>query len=127
MPQRTGSSIPEPPSVLSNSVSLEDGDSVILINPEKKKRGLEQTHDAVILTANLIQDKPAPPAVQTGKIASEFTLAPASRFKQMPVNPWVLSERDALSTFALDVDTASYALCRQYIEHGYLPPAGAVR
>jgi len=25
------------------------------------------------------------------------------------VNPWVMTERDALSTFALDVDTASYA------------------
>ena len=51
----------------------------------------------------------------------------ASRFKSMPVNPWVMTERDALSTFALDVDTASYTLCRRYIHSGFLPPAGAVR
>lgn len=51
----------------------------------------------------------------------------ASHFKSVPVNPWVMTERDALSTFALDVDTASYTLCRRYIGSGYLPPAGAVR
>jgi len=50
-----------------------------------------------------------------------------SRFAVVPVNPWVMTERDALSTFALDVDTASYTLCRQYIRNGFLPPIGAVR
>jgi len=54
-------------------------------------------------------------------------LPPASRFKLMPVNPWVLTERDPFSTFALDVDTASYTLCRRYIRDGFLPPPGAVR
>jgi Ca-activated chloride channel family protein len=57
----------------------------------------------------------------------ETDLAPASRFKLVPVNPWVMAERDPLSTFALDVDTASYTLCRRYIRSGFLPPAGAVR
>jgi Ca-activated chloride channel family protein len=51
----------------------------------------------------------------------------SSYFKVMPVNPWVLTDRDALSTFALNVDTASYALCRRYIRSGFLPPIGAVR
>jgi Ca-activated chloride channel family protein len=50
-----------------------------------------------------------------------------SHFRTVPVNPWVMTERDPLSTFALDVDTASYALCRRYILNGFLPPAGAVR
>ena len=58
---------------------------------------------------------------------AEAELPPSSRFKLVPVNPWVMSERDSLSTFALDVDTASYALCRRYIRGGFLPPAGAVR
>ncbi len=57
----------------------------------------------------------------------EPDLPPSSRFKLVPVNPWVMAERDPLSTFALDVDTASYALCRRYIRGGFLPPAGAVR
>jgi hypothetical protein len=50
-----------------------------------------------------------------------------SHFQVVPVNPWVMTDRDALSTFALDVDTASYALCRRYIRSGTLPPIGAVR
>ncbi|MEN6427697.1 MAG: von Willebrand factor type A domain-containing protein [Phycisphaerales bacterium] len=50
-----------------------------------------------------------------------------SRFRVTPVNPWVMTQRDAQSTFALDVDTASYALCRRYIRSGFLPPIGAVR
>jgi Ca-activated chloride channel family protein len=57
----------------------------------------------------------------------EGELPPASRFKLVPVNPWVMAERDRLSTFALDVDTASYTLCRRYILGGFLPPVGAVR
>lgn len=54
-------------------------------------------------------------------------LPAGSRFKVVPVNPWVMSERDRLSTFGLDVDTASYTLCRRYIQKGFLPPVGAVR
>ncbi len=57
----------------------------------------------------------------------EPELPAASRFKVVPVNPWVVTGRDSLSTFALDVDTASYTLCRRYIRGGFLPPAGAVR
>ena len=54
-------------------------------------------------------------------------LPPASTFREVPVNPWVLTGQDRLSTFSLDVDTASYALCRSYLRSGYLPPRGAVR
>jgi Ca-activated chloride channel family protein len=54
-------------------------------------------------------------------------LPAGARFTVVPVNPWVMTEKDAQSTFALDVDTASYALCRRYIRSGYLPPLGAVR
>lgn len=33
----------------------------------------------------------------------------------------------ALSTFGIDVDTASYAIVRKYLTMGQLPPANAVR
>ncbi len=57
----------------------------------------------------------------------DMKLPPSKGFKSMPVNPWVLSAQDRLSTFGLDVDTASYTLCRRYINAGYRPPIGAVR
>jgi Ca-activated chloride channel family protein len=43
------------------------------------------------------------------------------------VNPFVATEEDALSTFAVDVDNASYTMVRSYLNHGELPPAEAVR
>jgi len=58
---------------------------------------------------------------------ADQSLPPASSFRAVPVNPFVMTARDKFSTFAIDVDTASYALSRKYIRRGFLPPAGAVR
>ena len=74
---------------------------------------------------------PAPaapvPASQPSRPEAEQELAPAATFRAGPVNPFVMTARDRFSTFALDVDTASYSLARSYIGKGYLPPAAAVR
>ena len=43
------------------------------------------------------------------------------------VNPEVDAASDNLITFAVDVDTASYAIARSYINRGDLPPANTVR
>jgi len=73
-------------------------------------------------------DKPSS-AEGVGMVGGEDVgdLPEAARFKVVPVNPWVMTERDSMSTFGLDVDTASYTLCRRYIRGGFLPPTGAVR
>ena len=42
-------------------------------------------------------------------------------------NPWMETSDDHLSTFAADVDTASYTLARRKLEGGELPPTAAVR
>ena len=51
----------------------------------------------------------------------------ANTFEDYGVNPFVDTYVDNLSTFALDVDTASYVVTRSYLEGGQLPPIGAVR
>jgi Ca-activated chloride channel family protein len=48
-------------------------------------------------------------------------------FEEYGVNPFVDTEDDHLSTFAVDVDTASYTVMRRYVEDGYLPPDESVR
>ncbi len=48
-------------------------------------------------------------------------------FKNYGVNPFVDTDDDRFSTFATDVDTGSYTLCRSYLERGELPPRDAVR
>ena len=42
-------------------------------------------------------------------------------------NPWVDAAKDHLSTFAADVDTASYTIMRRKLNEGALPPPAAVR
>jgi Ca-activated chloride channel family protein len=48
-------------------------------------------------------------------------------FRHYGVNPFVPVDEDSLSTFALDVDAASYTLARRYLELGQLPDPAAVR
>lgn len=48
-------------------------------------------------------------------------------FKNYGVNPFVDTEDDHLSTFATDVDTASYTMARSYLKDGNLPPNDAIR
>ena len=48
-------------------------------------------------------------------------------FEHAGVNPFVATDEDALSTFALDVDNASFTLARNYLDRGVLPPPDAIR
>jgi Ca-activated chloride channel family protein len=48
-------------------------------------------------------------------------------FKGAGTNPFIDTEDDHLSTFAMDVDTGSYSITRRYLINGYLPPPEAVR
>jgi len=48
-------------------------------------------------------------------------------FQDYGVNPSIDTEDDNLSTFALDVDTGSYSIMRNYVNNGNLPPPDSVR
>lgn len=48
-------------------------------------------------------------------------------FENYGVNPSIDAEDDNLSTFALDVDTGSYTVMRNYLNDGNLPPPESVR
>jgi len=51
----------------------------------------------------------------------------ATFFKNYGVNPFVDTEDDHFSTFATDVDTASYTVARSYLKNGHLPDNDSVR
>jgi Ca-activated chloride channel homolog len=59
---------------------------------------------------------PAPPAPDD-----------TTTFQDYGVNPFVDTRDDHLSTFAMDVDTASYTIARLFLSGGRLPPAESVR
>jgi Ca-activated chloride channel homolog len=48
-------------------------------------------------------------------------------FEDYGVNPFVETAADNLSTFAIDVDTGSYTMMRNFLAQGQLPPADSVR
>ena len=68
----------------------------------------------------------APPAA--GKNPIQPNPAPLDNsFQNYGVNPFIDAREDHLSTFGLDVDTASYTVARRYVTDGNLPPPDAVR
>lgn len=87
--------------------------------------------------AKQAEEKPAaeslpisPRPTQAPRIIEEEPLqAPPvdNQFQDYGVNPETDARYDHLSTFALDVDTASYNVARRYINDGSLPPFDAVR
>ncbi len=48
-------------------------------------------------------------------------------FKEAGTNPFLDTEDEHLSTFAMDVDTGSYSITRRYLMDGHLPPPEDVR
>ncbi len=57
------------------------------------------------------------------------SLAPADaeRYAHAPPNPVHRAAQDPVSTFSIDVDTASYSNVRRFLAEGRLPPRDAVR
>jgi len=49
------------------------------------------------------------------------------RFEAVDPNPVTAVTNEPVSTFSIDVDTASYAVVRNFLEDGQLPPSDAVR
>ena len=78
---------------------------------------------------------PTPPALfstdkdeQPNSIAVNVdTIANGEEYTDYGINPFVQTVDDTLSTFSIDVDTASYSLSRRKIQGGSLPNYAAVR
>ena len=51
----------------------------------------------------------------------------ATFFKNYGVNPFIDTEDDKFSTFAMDVDTAAYTVARRFVSDGFFPDPDSVR
>ena len=72
-------------------------------------------------TANANMSVAAPAAEYADEKAS------VERYAEITENPFLETARAPLSTFSIDVDTASYANVRRFLNEGQLPPKDAVR
>ncbi len=64
---------------------------------------------------------PPPPPTTTALVGD------GNRYTDYGVNGFTLADEDALSTFAVDVDTASYTMARRTLTDGCLPSMASVR
>jgi Ca-activated chloride channel family protein len=71
-------------------------------------------------------DAPAEPDVRQRAIVNGEPYADVYT-QHYGVNPTIDTEEESTSTFAIDVDTASYSITRAYLGQGVLVPEGAVR
>jgi len=81
--------------------------------------------DAANYRSDVVSPYPAPqPMAST---AAEPPGLNTEAYKDYGVNPTVDPLKDRLSTFSIDVDTASYSISRLKLNEGELPPVAAVR
>ncbi len=85
--------------------------------------GCAASADSAMMAA--AADGPGPEA--GGRDNPNNKYLPLMYFEDYGVNPFVDADEDALSTFALDGDTASFAIARRYLRDGELPPPESVR
>ncbi len=94
--------------------------------------------ERMVLQPMADQAAPAPAAHQVGGLRTKVLPPPddhvvpvpegsADSFAAFDTNPVKSVKTDPVSTFSVDVDTASYAFVRRMLNEGMLPPADAVR
>ena len=83
--------------------------------PKHKKRGLVRP--------------PAPPVRLEVEASSTLVdrVATGEEYTDYGINPFVLSSEDNLSTFSIDVDTASYSIARRKLQEGQIPSYAGIR
>ena len=103
-----------------------DNKAVLRTTPakvEKSKTAIlngQRTKGAMDSMAMVMAEPSAIPPYATGQWNRES-------YDAVKLNTFINCRNDSLSTFSIDVDTASYANVRRFVASGSLPPAGAVR
>jgi Ca-activated chloride channel homolog len=70
---------------------------------------------------------PGPAGVLQGPVAQQASEFNSEAYAATEETPFVAAKDAPLSTFSIDVDTASYSNVRRFLTQGQLPPSGAVR
>ncbi len=104
--------------------------------PEGKAGDKKEADSKMVAAPDPAKPSPAPQADPgaayggaAGAIARADMAGPTGGegYRDYGTNPWTDASKDRLSTFAADVDTASYTIMRRKLNEGALPPKAAVR
>ena len=89
------------------------------------KRGYSQF--APNATMGLYHDSYVAPQPMKERYPIEVRGTNNEQYEGKDINPWKTVATEPLSTFSIDVDTASYANMRRFLNSGKLPPKDSVR
>lgn len=112
----------EAPPVFEPAVLTQDDLAISTAKPKRQALEAEMSADAPMPLA--IAEERALGGLVAG-LPPEETLG--DTFTNTPSNPLKITAEEPVSTFSIDVDTASYAYVRTSIENGFLPDKDAVR
>ena len=98
--------------------------AVVVLLPACGPAGYKPAHEAA--PAWITQPSQAPGAIPV-EPAQRVPELMTEAYDHIDENPFLAVKQNPLSTFSIDVDTASYANVRRFLNDGRLPPAGAVR
>ncbi len=107
------------------------GDFVSKDAPSNSNTSAEPTLENTTSNANVADssDMPMPTANKESGAATPEKSEKKSgeRYAEITENPFLEASKAPLSTFSIDVDTASYANVRRYLNDGQMPPKDSVR
>ncbi len=95
--------------------------------PEDDSLATGRLHGYVLDLSRVRQSTPIFPPSAGGTDLVNDEPYDLTYYENYGVNPFIDTEDDHLSTFAVDVDTASYSVMRRYLRDGYLPDKDSVR
>ena len=117
-----------PPSPKRNSAEEERRvkDGLAPVNKSRPKKGLRRLRKQRSITSFSLQGSGSSYAAPMGRIhtAEKFN---TESYDKINDNEFRDTTQKPLSTFSIDVDTASYSNIRRMLSHGSLPPPDAVR
>ncbi len=95
--------------------------------PSLDTRALNRPAREVVTTPRVRALMPAPAPALRRDIPRAYAPYNTEAYDRVEDNPFLDVRQNPLSTFSIDVDTASYANVRRFINSGRLPPKDAVR
>jgi len=116
---QTSKDSPPPPEPTAETTQ-EEADGNIAVTAEKRVRseGIAYDMAAPQAAGGIVGYAPPRPDVQPRD---------TERYEDVDPNPVKVVAEDPVSTFSIDVDTASYGVMRSYLNDGNLPPKDAIR
>ncbi|MFH1572290.1 MAG: von Willebrand factor type A domain-containing protein, partial [Gemmatimonadota bacterium] len=124
---------PDASAVVNHRYEEEMRESILVAEPQPAAASLDKNKDTVQLDGRALGYIDAGDGIETGEEIHDPTGGwnrtdfQREAYDHVQHNDFKAVADEALSTFSIDVDTASYANVRRMLTGGSMPPAGAVR